>query len=153
MQMSKLKVMAGLVLACCAAALGAALATAGGRGGQQSQAEGAAVSGESGKARPGKAGTEGPASYVRVEVKGKLVRQGNLYLVEAADATFADTKVAVALQRGEDKNRALDAHLKALEGKVVVATGFLDCRKLGSAKAPLTLYLRSEKQVQAAGKK
>jgi len=151
MLMSKLKVTAGLVLlACCVAAFGAALAAA---GGQPSPAEGTAVPGESAKARPGKAGAEAPASYVRVEVKGKLVRQGNLYVVEAADASFADTKVVVALQRGEDKDRALDAHLKALEGKVVVATGFLDCRKLGSAKVPLTLYLRSEKQVQAAGKK
>src|SRR4029077_2678768 len=93
----------------------------------------------------------GPASYVRVQVKGVLVRKDDGYFVRAADAVFPATEAPVKLERAEDKNRALDEHLKALEGKVVVAEGFLDCRRIGGDKGSLEIHVSDEKQVRAAG--
>jgi hypothetical protein len=94
-----------------------------------------------------------PAAYVKVEVKGKLVRQGGGYAVQAGDAAFPGVGVLVRLQRGEDKDRALDEHLKSLEGKVVVVTGFLDCRRIDGDKRVIALHLSRQEQVKAAGGK
>jgi len=68
------------------------------------------------KAKPAE---EGPTAYVRVEAKGTLVRTDKGYAVRAKDAVFPDVTVLVYLERGEDKNRALDDHLRSLEGKAV----------------------------------
>jgi hypothetical protein len=91
-----------------------------------------------------------PAAYVQIETKGKLIRQEKGYAVRAKDAVFPDVEVLVRLQRSEDKDRALDEHLKPLEGKVVVVTGFLDCRRLDGDKPVLALHLRQQEQVKAA---
>jgi hypothetical protein len=62
----------------------------------------------------------------------------------------------VALSRSEDKDRALDAHLKALEGKAVIVSGFLDCRRIGERgasqlqPAALVLHLSQASQVRPA---
>jgi RNA polymerase sigma factor (sigma-70 family) len=92
---------------------------------------------------------DGPAAYVKVEARGVLMRVGNGHAVMAKDATFPDVTVLVRLERSEDKNSALTAHLRALEGKVVVVTGYLDARRLGN-KDGIDLYLSDEKQVRAA---
>jgi RNA polymerase sigma factor (sigma-70 family) len=168
MLLTKAKVGAAVLVALCVVACGAVLASAGGeKAPRQTGQEGTPPPGEAPKAEaPPKAAApaparerdpaeakEMPASYVRVEVKGKLIRKAGRHYVQAKDAIFPGTEVLVALQRGEDKNRALDEHLKALEDQLVVATGFLDCRRLGDAKGELTLYLHAEDQVRAAGKK
>ncbi len=61
--------------------------------------------------------------------------------------------VVVRLLRSKDKNRQLDEHLKALEGKTVVVEGFLDCRTVGQPGNTLDLYLSDEEQVKAADEK
>ena len=91
-----------------------------------------------------------PSAYVKVEVKGKLVHKDNMYYVETNDATFSDFKLLVGLGRAEDKNRALDRHLESLEGKAVVAYGYLDCRRVTQENAKIYLYLYSETQVKPA---
>ncbi|HEV3257659.1 MAG TPA: hypothetical protein VG013_12310 [Gemmataceae bacterium] len=98
-------------------------------------------------------GTGEPSSYVKLEVKGKLVRQENGYFIKAKDAVFPGTEVLVRLERSEDKDRELDEHLKSLEGKLVVAEGFLDCRRINGEKRVIELHLSNEKQVRAAGKR
>src|SRR6516225_4392215 len=77
------------------------------------------------------------------------MRVGNGHAVMAKDAIFPDVTVLVRLERSEDKNSALTAHLRALEGKVVAVTGYLDARRLGN-KDGIDLYLSDEKQVRAA---
>ena len=126
------------------------------------------VDGETGKVAAAKPTGEGPgtspaptpekakpdgelASYVRIEVKGVLVRKDDGYYVRATDAVFPATEVMVKLERSEDKNRSLDEHLTALEGKVVVAEGFLDCRRVAGDKGRLEIHVSDEKQVRAAG--
>ena len=79
---------------------------------------GAAPEPAPGKAKPG----AGPSSYVRVEVKGVLVRKDDGYYVRAADAVFLITELLVKLERAEDKDRSLDERLQALEGKAVGTT-------------------------------
>jgi hypothetical protein len=91
-----------------------------------------------------------PAAYVKIEVKGKLIRRENGHAVRTKDAVFPNVEVLVWLQRSEDKDRALDQHLKSLEGKLVVVTGFLDCRHLDRDKKVLALHLRQQEQVKAA---
>ena len=100
------------------------------------------------KEKPG----AGPASYVRVEVKGVLLRKDDGYYVRATDAAFPSTELLVKLERAEDKNRALDEHLKALEGKVVVAEGFLDCRRIGGDRGGVEIHLGDEAQIRPADK-
>ncbi len=92
---------------------------------------------------------------IQIEVKGKLIALGESpwYAVRANDANFPDSTVLVRLLRGEDKNRELDAHLKALAGKVVVVKGYLDCRRVGLDGATLDVYLNSEDQVQGPADK
>jgi RNA polymerase sigma factor (sigma-70 family) len=114
------------------------------------------------KPEPGKANSlpQGasarPASYIQLEVKGKLVCRRRKYYVVARDTAFPDIEVLVALSRSEDKDRALDAHLKALEGKVVIVSGFLDCRRIGERgasqlqPAALVLHLSQASQVRPA---
>ena len=99
------------------------------------------------KAKPG----EAPASYVRVEVKGVLVRKDDGYYVSASDSVFPTIELLVKLERTEDKNRALDDHLQALEGKAVVAGGLLDCRRVGGDKAGVEIHVSDVRQVRAAG--
>jgi hypothetical protein len=89
-----------------------------------------------------------PSAYVKVEVKGKLVHKDNMYYVETSDATFSDFKLLVGLGRAEDKNRALDRHLESLEGKAVIAYGYLDCRRITQENAKIYLYLYNETQVK-----
>jgi len=97
-----------------------------------------------------KAQSSEPSAYVKVEVKGKLVHKDNMYYVETSDATFSDFKLLVGLERAEDKNRALDRHLEGLDGKAVIAYGYLDCRRITQENAKIYLYLSSERQVKAA---
>jgi hypothetical protein len=89
-----------------------------------------------------------PSAYVKVEVKGKLVHKDYMYYVETGDATFSDFKLLVGLERSEDKNRALDRHLESLEGKAVIAYGYLDCRRITQENATIYLYLSNETQVK-----
>lgn len=93
----------------------------------------------------------GPAGYVRVEARGVLVRKDDGYYVRAADAVFLATEVLVKLERAEDKKRSLDERLQALEGKAMVAEGFLDGRRVGGDKGSLEIHVSDEKQVRAAG--
>ncbi len=115
------------------------------------QADGGRARDESGCRRRRRLLDAGPASYVRVEVKGILVRKDDGYYVRAADAVFPATEVLVKLEWAEDKNRSLDERLQALEGKGVVAEGFLDCRRVGGDKGSLEIHVSDEKQVRAAG--
>jgi hypothetical protein len=94
-----------------------------------------------------------PARYVKIEVKGKLTASGNGYAVRAADAFFSNVEVLVRLERGEDKNRSLDDLLKSLEGKMVVVTGFLDCRRLTGEKSEIHIHISQENQVKAVEEK
>jgi RNA polymerase sigma factor (sigma-70 family) len=94
---------------------------------------------------------DGRSAYVKIEVKGTLTRQENGYAVQTQDAVFPDVKVLVHLERSEDKNRELDSHLKSLEGKVVVVTGLLDCRRIDGRGRRIDLRLASAAQVQASG--
>ena len=71
------------------------------------------------------------SDYVKLEVKGKLLHQGAAYFIETHDSHFSNTRLLVTLERSEDKNRSLDQHLNALDGKSVLARGFLDCRRIG----------------------
>jgi hypothetical protein len=89
------------------------------------------------------------SSYVKLEVKGRLVQKGAAYAVEASDAHFADTKVMVVLERSEDKNRGLDRRLESLKGRIVVANGFPDCRRIGHEWGVIYLYLSNESQISA----
>ena len=110
-------------------------------------------------ADPAKA--EEPVSYVRVKVKGKLIRKkfshrGSPHCIETTDAIFPRTEVLVILQRSEDKDRDLTAYLEAREGQTVIVEGWLDCRFLDGDKSDfdgekriLVLHLRSKKQVRA----
>ena len=94
---------------------------------------------------------EVPESYVKIEVRGKLVRMDGIhYYVEASDTVFHDSKILVKLLRSEDKNRILDEHLKSLEGKIVVVSGYMDCRKIDAKKMIINLRLSNEEQVQIA---
>ena len=92
-----------------------------------------------------------PSVYVKVEVKGKLVKKDYMHWIESGDAIFADTQVMVALARSEDKNRELDRHLQSLEGKTVIASGYLDCRHMRQPHPELWLHLSNVAQVKAAG--
>jgi RNA polymerase sigma factor (sigma-70 family) len=96
---------------------------------------------------------EEPAVYVKVEVKGKLVRKDGGYAVQSGDGIFPGVDLLVRLQRSEDKDRELDEHLKSLEGKAVVVTGFLDCRRIDGEKRVIALHLSKQGQVKAAGSK
>ena len=90
-----------------------------------------------------------PSNYVKLEVRGTLVHKGTMYDIETSDAMFSNVKLLVRLERSEDKNHFLDRHLEALNGKSVVAHGFLDCRRVGQAEGIIYLQLRSESQVTA----
>ena len=89
-----------------------------------------------------------PSHYVRLEVKGTLHRKDAFHYVETSDGMFPDTHLIVNLERSEDKNRLLDRHLESLEGKTVIARGFLDGRRIGQENGVIYLYLSAESQVQ-----
>jgi hypothetical protein len=88
------------------------------------------------------------SNYVRLEVRGQLVRDGTGYAVESNDSLFPQAKLLVELERSEDKNRFLDRRLEALQNKTVVARGFLDCRRVPDREgAVFHLCLSDEKQI------
>ncbi len=91
-----------------------------------------------------------PPSYVKLEVRGKLLLKDGIYCVEGGDPFFHNSKVTVQLRRSEDKNRMLDQYLKSLEGEVVTVRGFMDCRSLEGEKKVIRLYLSQEAQVEKA---
>jgi hypothetical protein len=91
--------------------------------------------------------TQGPSSYVKLEVEGTLHHQGPAYYVQTHDANFPEQKLLVQLERSEDKNRALDRHLEQLEGQSVIARGFLDCRRVGQEAGVIYIYLHSADQI------
>ncbi len=96
---------------------------------------------------------ETPARSVKIEVTGKLTAAGNGYAVRTADVFFPNVEVLVHLQRSEDKNRPLDALLKSLEGKTVIVTGYLDCRRLSAEKSEIHIYVSKENQINAVKEK
>lgn len=87
------------------------------------------------------------SNYVKLEVRGTLLRQGMRYYVQTDISSFRDTKLRVMLWRTEDKNRLLDRHLEKLYQKTVVATGFIDCRRIGHEAGVIDIYLNNESQV------
>jgi hypothetical protein len=89
-------------------------------------------------------------NYVKLEVKGQLVQDGTRYAIESNDSIFPQTKLLIKLERSEDKNRFLDRHLDTLKGKMVLAKGFLDCRRIGQEQGVIYLYLNNESQISAA---
>jgi hypothetical protein len=91
------------------------------------------------------------SNYVKLEVKGKLVlaQEGTSYAIESSDGHFPQIKLLVKLARTEDKNRALDRYLDDLKGKLVVVTGFLDCRNVGQEQGVIYLYLQNQSQIIA----
>ncbi|MDT5121797.1 MAG: hypothetical protein QOC96_1279 [Acidobacteriota bacterium] len=99
--------------------------------------------------------TSSPSSYVKLEVRGILLHKEDAYYIQANDPAFSDFKLLVRLERSEDKNRALDQHLQILEGKTVIARGFLDGTRItqgaGLEVGVIGLRLNRESQVEAAG--
>ena len=89
-----------------------------------------------------------PASYVKLEVRGTLFHQSAISYIQARDSSFPDVRLVVKLERGEDKNKILDRYLEDLNGKSVVANGFLDCRRIGQEPGVVYLYLSAESQIQ-----
>jgi hypothetical protein len=88
---------------------------------------------------------------VKVEVKGKLVRQDGRYCVEANNPVFKDAFL-VQLVRSEDKNRALDEHIRSLEGQVVIVRGVLRFTPRRLDGPELGIPIKSESQVEKAKK-
>ena len=96
---------------------------------------------------------ESKSSYAKVEVKGTLFHQGLDYYIQIHDSMFTDVKLLVRLERSEDKNRILDLHLERLNGKSVIANGFVDCRRVGQETGVIYIYLSNESQIRATGEK
>ena len=97
--------------------------------------------------------SESKSSYAKVEVKGTLFHQGLDYYIQIHDSMFTDVKLLVRLERSEDKNRILDLHLERLNGKSVIANGFVDCRRVGQETGVIYIYLSNESQIRATGEK
>ena len=89
------------------------------------------------------------SSYVKLEVRGKLFRKGPFHYVEARDALYADMKGLVQLARSEDKNHELTEYLDSLEGKSVIARGYLISSFSGREPGVIFLELTSKAQVTA----
>jgi hypothetical protein len=93
--------------------------------------------------------TDDKSGYVKLEVRGTLFYQSAISYIRTNDSSFPDAKLVVKLERSEDdKNRVLDRHLQELNGKPVVANGFLDCRRVGQEPGVIYMYLTSESQVE-----
>jgi len=88
------------------------------------------------------------SSYVKLEVRGTLFHQSSISYIRTNDSSFPETKLVVKLERNEDKNPALDRYLQELNGKPVVANGFLDCRRIGQEPGVIYMYLTSESQIE-----
>ena len=88
------------------------------------------------------------ASYVKLEVRGTLFHQSSISYIRTNDSSFPDAKLVVKLERNEDKNPALDRYLQELNGKPVVANGFLDCRRISQEPGIIYMYLTSESQIE-----
>jgi hypothetical protein len=103
----------------------------------------------SGPGNEKKPATDDETGVVKVEVQGKLLRQGGRYCVQAKNPVFNDTFL-VELVRTEDKNRDLDQHIQRLEGQVVIVRGVLRFSP-GRADGPeLGIPIKSESQIQKA---
>jgi len=85
---------------------------------------------------------------VKVEVQGKLVRKDGHYCVQAKNPVFNDAFL-VELVRTEDKNQALDQHIRGLEGQVVIVRGVL---RFNPRRTPaeLGVPIKRESQIQKA---
>ncbi len=86
---------------------------------------------------------------VKVEVKGKLVRQDGRYCVQTNNPVFKDAFM-VELVRSEDKNRELDQHIRNLEGQVVIVRGVLRFTPRRLDGPELGVPIKSESQVEKA---
>src|SRR5262245_49035912 len=89
------------------------------------------------------------AGLVKIEVRGKLVRQDGLYCVQSKNPVFNDMFL-VQLVRTEDKNKDLDQHIQRLEGQVVIVSGVLRFSSGRNDGLQLGIPIKSETQVQKA---
>jgi len=86
---------------------------------------------------------------VKVELKGKLVRQDGRYCVQANNPVSKDAFM-VELVRTEDKNQDLHQHIQSLEGQVVIVRGVLRFRPRRIDGPELGIPIKSETQVEKA---
>jgi hypothetical protein len=98
-----------------------------------------------------KPAADNETGLVKVEVKGKLVRQDGRYCVQAANPVFKDAFM-VELVRTEDKNRDLDQHIQSLEGQVVIVRGVLRFTPRRIDGPELGIPIKSESQVEKVKK-
>jgi hypothetical protein len=88
---------------------------------------------------------------VKVEVKGKLVRQDGRHCVQAKNPVF-NQAFLVEILRGEDKDRDLDQHLQNLEGQVVIVRGVLRFTPRRTDGPELAIPINSQTQIQKTKK-
>ena len=88
---------------------------------------------------------------VKVEVQGNLVRRDGRYCVQAKNPVF-NQQFLVELIRTEDKNRHLDAHIRSLQGQVVIVRGVLRFSPRRIDGPELGIPIKSQSQVQKAKK-
>jgi len=105
----------------------------------------------SGLADEKKPAADDETGQVKIEVKGKLVRQDGRYCVQANNPVFKDAFM-VELVRTEDKNRDLDQHIRNLEGQVVIVRGVLRFTPRRIDGPELGVPIKSESQVEKAKK-
>jgi hypothetical protein len=86
---------------------------------------------------------------VKVEVKGKLVKQDGRHCVQTNNPVFKEAFM-VELLRSEDKNRELDEHIRNLEGQVVIVRGVLRFTPRRLDGPELGVPIKSESQVEKA---
>jgi len=80
-------------------------------------------------------------SYINVEVRGILRKEGWQWYIEATDSIFSKYKLKVILERSEDKNRELDKFLDEHLNQEMIARGPLDCRRLQGLNTPYAIYI------------